>query len=105
MSGINIELVGGKYQAIAPYQMVGAPTGYARPFEVDASRQQVEAALLAAGFARPAQRGGNWYNVPAKRQARICIRVPGTANLKQGEVAVGTIGVELWHEPNAELLA
>ncbi len=99
---LDLGIRGGRYQPLGGYQALsGGGAGYTRQANSAASnRAAVERVLEQAGF-RPSQ-GGNWYSVEHSLQARICFDVP-FVSAPAGTIIEGTIGVEIWDEPDAVL--
>jgi hypothetical protein len=93
---IDLSIRGGKYQALAPYEIQPA-TATRQPFVAASrankdARAEVVAQLEAAGFVLSS---ANYVSIEHAAQARICT---------SGSGADATIGVELFDEPNAARL-
>lgn len=112
LASIDITVRKGKYQPIAAYAMVsGGNTDHPRDVaDSEARKELVKDALIAAGFQQVGPH--TWVHLSEQLQARICVDctddhvrrgILGKITPK-GELIHGTIGVEIWDEPNAELL-
>ena len=103
MSKLDLTKTRLEYQPLVSAQMIsGGNVGHPRTAESwEQSIEEAEAILADAGFQQ--SQGPSWYHVNRKIGAVMCNSF-GTSAGAKGSVMQGTIGVQLCHEPDPELL-